>query len=44
MRVQTQFGMKLINLKPRRLMEGHAGFSVEEVKELGRKEHGQEET
>lgn len=35
--VQTEFGMKVIHWKPRRLVEGHTVFSVEEVKELGRK-------
>lgn len=32
-----QFGMKEINLKPQRLVEGHPVFRVKEVKKLGRK-------
>lgn len=35
--------MTTINVKPQRLMEGHAVFSVKEVMDLGRKEHDQEE-
>lgn len=42
-RVQITFGMKAINLKPQRLMEGHSVFSVKEVKELARKEHDQKD-
>lgn len=43
MSVQRAFGMKVINLKPQRLMEGHAVFGVKEVKEMARKEHDQED-
>ena len=36
-KVQMRFGMKVINLKPQRLVEGHTVFRVKEVKELDRK-------